>query len=221
MSFTYGTLKTTVQNYLDTEETAFVATLPTFITTAEERILKGVNLNVFRKNVTGTLTAGNTYLSMPSDYLKSFSLATVDSGVYDYLLLKHVSFMREHQPDSTSSSKRGKPKYYAQFDEDSFIVSPVPDAAYTVELHYFYEPASLTAGSDSGTTWLSENARDALLYGTLIEGALFQKLPLNEVQAYESRFQEALLKLKAEQEALGTREEYRYDRPRGVPTTNT
>ena len=103
MSFTYGTLKTTVQNYLD-EETAFVATLPTFITTAEERILKSVNLNVFRKNVTGeALTAGNTYLSMPSDYLKSFSLATVDSGVYDYLLLKHVSFMREHQPDSTSS----------------------------------------------------------------------------------------------------------------------
>ena len=79
MSFTYGTLKTTVQNYLDTEETAFVATLPTFITTAEERILKGANLNVFRKNVTGTLTAGNTYLSMPSDYLKTFSLATVDS----------------------------------------------------------------------------------------------------------------------------------------------
>ena len=76
----------------------------------------------------------------------------------------------------------------------------------------------MTAGNDNGTTWLSENARDALLYGTLIEGALFQKLPLNEVQAYESRFQEALLKLKTEQEALGTREEYRYDRPGGVPT---
>lgn len=214
MSFTYGTLKTTVQNYLDTEETAFVATLPTFITTAEERILKSANLNVFRKNVTGQLTAGNTYLTKPTDFIRTFSLAVIENNVYDYLLLKHASFMREYSNDATTVSKRAKPKYYGQFDETTFILGPVPDQAYNIELHYFYEPASLTSGLDNGTTWLSQNARDALLYGTLVEGAMFQKLPLNEVQAYESRFQEALAKLKAEQELLGTRQEYYTDRPR-------
>ncbi|WP_273071516.1 hypothetical protein, partial [Marinobacter sp.] len=140
--FTYSSLKTAIQDYLDSSETTFVNNLNTFITTTEERILKNVQLPVFRKNVTGTLSQTNTYLSTPDDYLSSFSLAVIDgSNNYSYLLLKQVSFIRDFTPQAATT---GKPLYYAQFDEDSFIVAPTPDTDYSVELHYYYRPASLT-----------------------------------------------------------------------------
>ena len=123
--FTYSSLKTAIQDYLDSSETTFVNNLNTFITTTEERILKNVQLPVFRKNVTGTLSQTNTYLSTPDDYLSSFSLAVIDgSNNYSYLLLKQVSFIRDFTPQAATT---GKPLYYAQFDEDSFIVAPTPE----------------------------------------------------------------------------------------------
>ena len=110
MSFTLATLKSTVQDYCETSETTFVADLDTFIKEAEERILKNVELPVFRKNVTGTATASNTYLSTPSDFLASYSLAVISSSVYSYLLFKHVSFIRDYTPNASTT---GTPKYYA------------------------------------------------------------------------------------------------------------
>ena len=165
MSFTLAPLKTAVQDYCETSETTFVSTLPTFIKEAEERILKNVEMPVFRKNQTGTLGTRNTYLSTPDDFLSSYSLAVISSSVYSYLLFKHVSFIRDYTPNASTT---GTPKYYALFDDNTFILAPTPDSTYTVELHYKYRPASLTAGADSGTTWISDNAPDALLYGTLV-----------------------------------------------------
>ena len=211
MSFTYATLKSTVQDYCETSETTFVNDLPTFIKEAEERILKNVELPVFRKNVTGTATASNTYLSTPTDFLSPYSLAVSSSGSYSYLLFKHVSFIRDYTPNPTTT---GLPKYYALFDDTTFLLGPAPDSNYTFELHYKYRPASLTAGAESGTTWLSDNAPDALLYGTLTEAATFLKAP-EEVGNYQQRFDMALAGLKKLGEGYGARDELRYDIARG------
>ena len=161
MSWTKATLTTAIQDYIESTESSLVTNIPNFIKSTEEKILKSVQLDVFRKNVTGTSTASNTYLTMPSDFLAPFSLALIDaSNNYNYLKLKHVTFIRDYQPAEATT---GTPKYYAEFDQDSFILAPTPSTDFTFELHYFYRPASLTAGSDSGTTWLSTNAMNALL----------------------------------------------------------
>ena len=211
MSFTLSTLKTAVQNYVESAETTFVASLDTFIKEAEERILKAVELPVFRKNVTGTASASNTYLSTPTDFLASYSLAVISSSVYSYLLFKHVSFIRDFTPNASTT---GLPKYYALFDDNSFILAPTPDQTYTFELHYKYRPASLTTTSGTDTTWLSNNAPDALLYGTLVEAANFLKNP-QETALYEQRFVQAVNGLKNLGQGYGSQDEYRYDINRG------
>ncbi len=212
MSFTYDSLKTAIQDYSESAETTFVTNLPVFIKEAEERILKTVELPVFRKNVTGTATSGNTYLGAPSDFLAPLSLAVISSSVYTYLYFKHVSFIRDYTPNASTT---GEPLYYAQFDDDTFILAPTPDANYDFELHYKYRPASLTAGSGSGTTWLSTNAPDAMLYGSLVEAANFLKSP-EESAMYEQRFQGGVMGLKRLGEAYGVRDEFRYDISRGA-----
>ena len=207
MSFTLATLKSTVQDYCETAETTFVADLDRFIKEAEERILKNVQLPVFRKNVTGNAPTGFQYLSTPSDFLASYSLALIINSVYTYPLLKHVSFIRDYTPNASTT---GETKYYALFDDNTFILAPTPASDYSFELHYKYRPASLTAGADSGTTWLSTNAPDAMLYGTLVEAATFLKVP-EEIGQYEQRFMMAISSLKKLGEGYGARDEYRYD----------
>jgi len=211
MSFTLATLKSTVQDYCETAETTFVADLDTFIKESEERILKNVELPVFRKNVTGSAASSNTYLSTPTDFLAPYSLAVISSSVYTYLLFKHVSFIRDFTPNPATT---GTPKYYALFDDNTFMLAPTPDQNYSFELHYKYRPASLTTTSGSETTWLSDNAPDALLYGTLVEAATFLKIP-EEVAQYEQRFVQALNSLKNLGQGYGSRDEYRYDIAKG------
>ena len=211
MSFTLATLKSTVQDYCETAETTFVAELDTFIKEAEERILKNVSLPVFRKNVEGIGTSGNPYLSTPSDFLASYSLALIISNEYTYPLLQHVSFIRDYTPNPSTT---GPTKYYALFDDTTFLLGPTPAANYSYQLHYKYRPASLTTTSGTDTTWLSDNAPDALLYGTLAEAATFLKTP-EEVGQYEQRFSMAMEALKALGEGYGAREEIRYDIARG------
>ena len=208
MSFTLSTLKTAVQDYLETDETTFVNNLNNFILQAEERILKSVQVPDQRKNVQGNVTSSNRFLATPSDFLAPFSLAVISSNNYDYLDLKHNSFIKEYISSTTTT---GKPKYYAIFDQGSFEVAPIPDSNYTVELHYLAKPASLTAGGDAGTTYLSTDAPDTLLYGCLLEGAIFLKLPADDIGAYEARFKESLLRLKNLGEGRDTRDEMRYD----------
>ena len=211
MSFTYSGLKTAIQDYMDNSETTFVNTLDTFIQQAENRIFNTIELNVFRKNVTGTASSGTPHLGAPTDFISPLSLAVLDGSNYTYLLLKHPSFMRSYV---TSASTTGTPKYYGQFDDDTFILAPTPDSNLTFELHYLYEPASLTTKGDSGTTWLSENASDLLLYGSLVEASTFMKQDLNETNMFEARFQENLVRVSNLMEGRSTRDENRFDRQR-------
>ena len=208
MSFTLATLKSTVQDYLQVNETTFNANLNTFIKEAESRIFKLVQLPEQRKNVTGTLTTGNRFLATPSDFFAPFSLAVISNSRYYYLDYKHPSFIKEYSPTTTTQAK---PKYYSLFDDTAFELSPVPDSGYSVELHYLYKPASLTAGADSGTTVLSTDHPDPLLYGTLVEAAVFLKEAPDVIQTFEARFKEGIARMKNVSEGRATRDEYRYD----------
>ena len=207
MSFTYATLKTAIQDYLEVSESTFTTQLPTFIKESEDRIFSFVQLPEQRKNVQGTLTTGNRFLATPTDFYAPMSLAIISSSTYDYLDFKHPSFIKEY----SSGTTRATPKYYSLFDEAAFEVSPLPDADYTVELHYLNKPNSLTDGSDSGTTFLSTDYPDALLYGSLVEGAIFLKEPADVVAQLEGRFKEAVGRMKNTSEGRGTRDKYRYD----------
>ena len=210
MSFTLATLKTAIQDYTDNSETTFVTHLPTFIKAAEEKILKSVDLDYFRKNVTSALTSSDAFLTVPADYLASFSLQITTSGSEDFLLQKDVNFIREYAP---SSSTTGVPKYYARFDEDNFIVAPTPNSNYTLQLNYYFRPASLTAGADSGTTWISTNAPFALLYGSLVEASIFMKSEPDTIQSYNGLYGQYLERLKDLGEARENTDGYRSGLP--------
>ena len=210
MSFTKATLTTAIQDYTDNSESTFVSNIPNFIKAAEEKILKSVDLDYFRKNVTSALTTSDAFLTVPTDYLASFSLQITTSGSESFLLQKDVNFLREYTPASTTT---GLPKYYARFDEDNFILAPTPNSNYTVQLNYFYRPASLTAGSDSGTTWVSTNAPFALLYGSLVEAYTFMKGEPDVIQNYNGLFTQYLERVKDLGEARENTDGYRVGLP--------
>ena len=207
MSFTYAQLKQAIQDYTENDETSFVNNLPLFIRQAEERILKGVQLNLFRKNATASTTASNKYLACPTDFLAPFSLSLAGAdGDKFFVDFKDVSFIQTYTPDATTT---GAPRYYGQFDVDNFILGPTPDTTYTAELHYFYRPVSITAGTEDSTTWLSTNAEMALLYGSLIEAYIYMKGEQDVMAMYNQRFQEAVTAVKMLGEAKETTDEYR------------
>lgn len=214
MSFTYTQLQDAIQDFAENTETSFVNNLPIFIRSAEDRIFTLVDLELFRKNATSTLTATDPYLSVPGDYLAPFSLQITTSGSEAFLMLKDVNYVQQYNIDYGSTSV---PQYYAIFDVDNFILGPSPDQAYTVELHYYYRPASITAGVGAGTSWLSENAPNALLYGSLVEAYTYMKGEADMMQLYEQRFAQEIQRLKDLAEARENSDAYRRglpDRPR-------
>jgi len=214
MAFTFAQLKTAIQDYTENTETSFVTNLSTFITAAEDRIFKLVDLEYFRKNATSAVTQNDPYLSLPTDFLASFSLSITNGSSKEFLLQKDVNFLQEYHPNASST---GTPKYYAMFDVDNLILAPTPDSNYVCEFHYYYRPTSLTAGADSGTTWLSTNAPNALLYGSLYEAYIYMKGEQDVLQMYEKQFTEAVSRLKDLAEARENSDAYRRglpDRPR-------
>ena len=207
MSFTYAQLKQAIQDYTENDETSFVTNLPIFIRAAEERIFKNVQLSFFRKNATASTSSGNQYLAAPVDFLAPFSLSYTDSnGDKEFLLFKDVNFVQDYNTDPADT---GSPRYYAQFDVDNFILAPTPDDNYIVELHYYYRPSSLTNQAESGTTWLSQNAPMAMLYGSLIDAYTYMKGEADLIGNYTQRFSEAVNSLKQLGEARETSDQYR------------
>ena len=210
----YAELNDAITGYVQNYEPAFLASIPTFVKQAEERIYNTVQIPSLRKNVTGITTSGNKYLSCPSDFLSSFSLAVIDAdGNYEYLLNKDVNFMRASYPKATTT---GLPKYYSLFgptvvtgtptNELSFILAPTPDAAYSAELHYYYYPVSIV---DAGTSWLGDNYDPALLYGSLVEAMIYMKGEADMITYYKEKFQDALGQLKRLGDGLERGDSYR------------
>jgi hypothetical protein len=200
----YAQLTQAIISYAESSEPEFVANIPVFVQIAERRIYDSVQLSYLRKNVTGTVSTSNKYLSTPSDFLSVYSVAVIKAnGEYEYLLNKDVNFIRQAYPAPTDT---GVPKYYAIFgptttsdnpptltNELSLILGPTPDSAYSVELHYFFYPESIVT---AGTTWLGDNAESALLYGALREAAVFQKGEADVVAMYEQKYNESMALLK-------------------------
>ena len=227
----YSTLFETIKGYLENDFPASTFTdsagtgtatltsteqINTFITQAEQRIYNTVQFPSLRKNVTGTVTNGNKYLSSPTDFLATYSLAVVNTdGSYAYLLNKDVNFIREAFPTPTDT---GTPAYYALFgptvqnytisNELSFLLGPTPDATYTVELHYYYYPESITTAS-SGQTWLGDNFDSVLLYGSLVEGYTFMKGEPDLIANYNTKYMEALSMAKRLGDGMERQDAYR------------
>jgi len=210
MAYTFTTLKTAIQDYAQNTETTFVSQLSRFILNAEERILKECQLSVFRKNTAGSASASNKFLTKPTDFLSPFSLSIVNSSSNEFLLYKHVTFLQDYTPNPATT---GAPKYYATWDDLTFLLAPTPDEAYAVELHYFYRPPSISETAD-GTSWLGDNADLALLYGSLVEAYTFMKGDEQLLNVYNGRYQEAIQWLKNLGEGEDTRDQYRYDKVR-------
>jgi hypothetical protein len=202
------------ENY-DSAVGGFVENIPVFVKQAEQRIYNTVQIPSLRRNVTGTLTLGNKYLSAPNDYLATYSLALVKNPntaleEYFYLLNKDVNFIRESYPTPADT---GSPYYYALFgpqytatNELSFIVGPTPNADYTVELHYFYYPESIVT---AGTTWLGDNFDTVLLYGSLLEADSYMKSEADVITYHKDRYTEALALLKRLGDGLERGDAYR------------
>ena len=216
----YSTLFDTIQGYVENDfptttvnsssgsgTTTFTSKeqIDTFIQEAEQRIYNSVQILALRKNVTGQTTQDNKYLSTPADWLANFSLAVIDpiTGGYEYLLNKDVNYIREAFPFPATT---GKPTHYAYFDENSYILGPTPDAAYTMELHYFYLPTSIVT---AGTSWLGDNFDSVLLYGSLLEAYTFMKGEVDVIQNYTARYNEALAMLKQLSEGKNRQDMYR------------
>jgi hypothetical protein len=220
----YAQLVSAIKGYAENDFPAtagsFTSTdqVNTFIRQAEQRIYNSVQFPPIRKNVTGTTTINNKYLSSPGDFLSVFSMAVIDpvTGEYEYLLNKDVNFIRAAYPSPTAT---GKPYYYALFgptttnntppvitNELSFILGPTPNAAYDIELHYYFYPESIVTAS---TTWLGDNFDTVLLYGSLLEAASFMKSDVDIMKSYNDRYNEAMLLAKRLGDGLERQDAYR------------
>ena len=196
--------------------------IDTFIQQAEQRIFNSVQFPSLRKNVTALTSAFPAdpramYLNAPGDFLASYSVAVIDnSGNYEYLLNKDVNYLRAAYPNPSTT---GIPKYYALFgpattntnppvitNELTFFLAPTPDAAYTVEMHYFFYPESIVTAS---TTWLGDNFDSALLYGSLVEAYTYMKGEADIMAAYNKRYEEAMILAKRLGDGMERRDAYR------------
>jgi hypothetical protein len=201
---TYAELIASVQTYTQNSEATFVAELPTFVKQAEDRIYHLAQLPFARKSQEGALTASTRFLSAPDDFISVFSLAVTDaSNDYWFLMNKDVNFIREA---FRATGTEGQPRYYAMWDEDTFVLAPTPAAGLTATLHYFYKPESLVTAS---TTWLATENEAAMLYGTLVEAYTFMKGEQDLIQLYDAKFKEALVKLKELADGKNRQDAYR------------
>jgi hypothetical protein len=213
MSFTYAQLVSAIQGYLQVDENGISTDdMNTIIRQAEQRIYYDVQIPVLKKNVTGFATANNRYVTTPTDYLATYSIAVNNNGDYEYLLPKDVAFLREAYP---STSTTGVPRYYAIFDNDTFLIGPPPNQNYELELHYFYEPPSIV--DDPSGTWISENAENALLYGCLFEAYVYLKGEQDLLSVYAGKYKEAIEALKIIGEGRNRSDTYRNNEPRITP----
>ena len=212
----YAALSAAIQAYTENTETDFVANIPVFVTQAEQRIYNTVQFPSIRKNVTGVVSTTTPYLNAPDDFLAVYSFAAIDaSGNYEYLLNKDVNFIRQAYPKATDT---GLPKYYALFgptvssgtitDELTFIVGPKPDANYTVELHYYYYPESITVAGN-GRTWLGDNFDSVLLYGSLVEAYTYMTGETDMMSLYNQKYMEAMALAKRLGDGMERQDAYR------------
>ena len=201
----YAELVQAIRRYTDVDSNVFSdSVIDTFITMAENRILRDIDLDYFKKESTGALTSGNKFLGAPSDILTHRYLMVTVSGDQVFLDFRDTSFMKEYWPDGTDT---GVPKYYSVWDQDTFYIAPTPGSNYPVEIGYIYRPAQLSTLNP--TTWISNNAPEALLYACLIQAYSYTKGPPDMLNYFNQSYQQAIQGLGTEQQGRRRRDEYR------------
>ena len=204
---TYDELVTNIRNYTEVDANVFSnSVINTFITMAENRILRDIDLDVFKLEVAGNLTAGNKFLTAPTDILTHRYIMLTNPVTSDQIFLdfRDTSFMKEYWPDGADT---GIPKYYSVWDQNTFYVAPTPAASYAVELGYIYRPAQLSPTNT--TTWVSINAPEALLYACLIQAYSYTKGPPDMLAYFNNAYKEAIQGIGIEQQGRRRRDEYR------------
>lgn len=206
----YSELYNAIIDFTENTDDTFLSNIPTFVQDTEKRIYNSVLIPVLRKNVLGSSTPDNKYLSCPSDFLAPYEMAFInDDGEYEYLLQKDVSFVRQNYPNPNYT---GIPQYYCQFDQNTFILAPTPSKTYPVELHYYYYPESIVSAN---TTWLGDNYPMCLLYGALCEANVFNKGEADLQQGYEKLFMDNMGLLKNYADGRTRNDNYRDRLPDG------
>jgi len=201
----YSELVTNIRNYTNVDANVFSnSVIDTFITMAENRILRDIDLDVFKKESTSTMTTGNRFLASPSDILTHRYVFITVAGNKVYLDFRDTSFMKEYAPDAAAV---GVPKYYSVWDQNTFSLAPTPNADYAVELGYIYRPAQLSAANP--TTWISTNAPEALLYACLIQAYSYTKGPTEMLGYFDNSYKQAIQGLGIEQQGRRRRDEFR------------
>lgn len=202
---TYAELLASIQTYTENTETDFVAEIPTFVKQTEDRIFHIVDhLPVFRKHQTSSVTVSSAYMATPTDFVFPYSLAIIDAGgSTNYMLNKDITFIRQVYPDP---SVEALPEYYALWDDNTFVMAPTPDAAYSIQIDYTYKPESIVTAS---TTWIGDNAESTLLAGCLYEAYIFMKGEEDLIATYEKNFMQSLSRIKVLADAHERKDAYR------------
>ena len=211
MSFTLATLRSAIRDYTEVDDTVLCdSIINTIVKNAESRIFRTVDSDDTKFYATSQTTNGNRYITVPTGTRIIRYIQITDSTTSDQEFLKQVdsSFLATYHPDPDNSSDYGKPKYYAHWDNDNWVVAPTPDAAYDLTMAYIKQPTTITT-SDSTTTEISTKQPDLLLYACLVETFKFLKGPDNMIQLYEASYQEAIQTFAAEQQGRRRRDEYR------------
>jgi len=204
----FSDLVDNVRNYTETDSTVLTdAIIQQFIDSTEDKVRRKVDLNYYRRYDTATLTVNNPFLPLPADWEATRYLQLIDANDNrTFLIQKDISFINEFAPDRTSSAA-GTPKYYADYDQDTHMLAPTPNAALTVELAYTYKPPVLSSTTTSN--WMSQNAPNVLLYGCVLEALGYLKGPADMIQYYDKMYNQSLKDLASYEMGRDRRDEFR------------
>jgi len=201
----YSELVSNVRDYAEVGSEVLTDSLVnTFIVNIENRIQREIDIDAFRKFQFSSFTIGSPFVTVPDDFAFERGVQIKDQITKDrtWLDQRDTTFVDEYNVDRSDT---GTPKYYANWDDNTLIVAPTPDAAYEIELWYNKTPDRLS--STNTTTWLSTNAPEILLYGAISEAFSYLKNP-PYVQLYEQKYAQAVQNLAQTQMGRKRRDEY-------------
>jgi hypothetical protein len=209
---TYTELVTKIRDYTEVDSNVFTSTIINgFIENAEFRILRDVDSDNNRKYDTSTFVVSQKYLNTPANLLVIRSAEVINTdGTISFLDIRDMTFINEYNQSNTT----GLPKYYANWDENTVIVAPTPDQAYTIQLNYILKPTGLS--STTANTYLSQQFPNGLLYACLVEAYGFLKGPQDMLQYYENRYKQAIEGFSLEQMGRRRTDEFLDGEPRIV-----
>ena len=216
MAYTLANLQDDIKSYTEVDDGVFtLGVLNTIIKNAENKIYREADSDDNRFYATSALVNGNRYVTIPNDLrFIRYAQLTDAAGNQTFLEKKDTSFMAEYY--NTPNTASGIPKYYGNWDAEFWVVSPTPNAQFSITLAYVKQPVSITSTTLPTTanpastvgTYTSNKYQDLLLYACLVEAYGYLKGPADMLQYYEGSFKRALQSYAIEQQGRRRRDEY-------------